>query len=90
MELRDIRCLLIFCRFLQWLETKLTELGMLTHPGYKFTFVLDKTSMFHTILCFYPLVALHALATVQKSGNSSLLGICHDKACQLTLHDKLR
>ena len=46
MELRDIRCLLIFRRFLQWLETKLTELGMLTHPGYKFTFVLDKTSMF--------------------------------------------
>jgi ubiquitin-like domain-containing CTD phosphatase 1 len=25
---------------------KLTELGMLTHPGYKFCFVLDKTSMF--------------------------------------------
>ena len=32
--------------FLKWLETKLTELGMLTHPGYKFCFVLDKTSMF--------------------------------------------
>lgn len=31
---------------LQWLETKLTELGMLTHPGYKFCFVLDKMSMF--------------------------------------------
>lgn len=30
----------------QWLETKLTELGMLTHPGYRFCFVLDKTSMF--------------------------------------------
>ena len=30
----------------RWLETKLTELGMLTHPGYKFCFVLDKTSMF--------------------------------------------
>lgn len=29
-----------------WLETKLTELGMLTHPQYKFCFVLDKTSMF--------------------------------------------
>jgi ubiquitin-like domain-containing CTD phosphatase 1 len=30
----------------RWLETKLTELGMLTHPGYKFCFVMDKTSMF--------------------------------------------
>lgn len=30
----------------RWLETKLTELGMLTNPGYKFCFVLDKTSMF--------------------------------------------
>jgi ubiquitin-like domain-containing CTD phosphatase 1 len=30
----------------RWLETKLTELGMLTHPGYQFCFVLDKTSMF--------------------------------------------
>mmetsp|Transcript_6309 Transcript_6309/g.11218 ORF Transcript_6309/g.11218 Transcript_6309/m.11218 type:complete len:422 (-) Transcript_6309:188-1453(-) len=30
----------------RWLETKLIELGMLTHPGYKFCFVLDKTSMF--------------------------------------------
>lgn len=30
----------------RWLETKLTELGMLTHPGYKICFVLDKTSMF--------------------------------------------
>ena len=35
---------LFSCR--QWLETKLTELGMLTTPGYKFCFVLDKTSMF--------------------------------------------
>lgn len=33
-------------RFRRWLETKLTELGMITHPGYKFAFVLDKTSMF--------------------------------------------
>lgn len=30
----------------RWLETKLIELGMLTHPGYKFCFVMDKTSMF--------------------------------------------
>lgn len=30
----------------RWLETKLTELGMLGHPGYRFSFVLDKTSMF--------------------------------------------
>jgi len=30
----------------RWLETKLTELGMLTNPGYNFCFVLDKTSMF--------------------------------------------
>jgi ubiquitin-like domain-containing CTD phosphatase 1 len=30
----------------RWLETKLIELGMVTHPGYKFCFVLDKTSMF--------------------------------------------
>ena len=30
----------------RWLETKLTELEMLTHPGYRFSFVLDKTSMF--------------------------------------------
>jgi ubiquitin-like domain-containing CTD phosphatase 1 len=33
----------------RWLETKLTELGMLTHPGYRFCFVLDKTSMFSII-----------------------------------------
>ena len=33
-------------KFLQWLEIKLIELGMLTNPGYKFCFVLDKTSMF--------------------------------------------
>ena len=30
----------------RWLETKLIELGMVAHPGYKFCFVLDKTSMF--------------------------------------------
>eukprot|EP00475_Leptophrys_vorax_P004036 TRINITY_DN12387_c0_g1_i1.p1 TRINITY_DN12387_c0_g1~~TRINITY_DN12387_c0_g1_i1.p1 ORF type:complete len:442 (-),score=138.55 TRINITY_DN12387_c0_g1_i1:86-1372(-) len=30
----------------RWLEIKLTELGMLTHPDYKITFVLDKTTMF--------------------------------------------
>jgi ubiquitin-like domain-containing CTD phosphatase 1 len=30
----------------RWLEMKLTELGMITHPGYRFVFVLDKTSMF--------------------------------------------
>lgn len=30
----------------RWLETKLIELGMLANPGYKFCFVLDKTSMF--------------------------------------------
>ena len=30
----------------RWLETKLTELGMVANPGYKFCFVLDKTSMF--------------------------------------------
>mmetsp|Transcript_9217 Transcript_9217/g.19732 ORF Transcript_9217/g.19732 Transcript_9217/m.19732 type:complete len:398 (+) Transcript_9217:83-1276(+) len=30
----------------RWLETKLIELGMVSHPGYKFCFVLDKTSMF--------------------------------------------
>ena len=30
----------------RWLETKLIELGMLSNPGYKFSFVLDKTSMF--------------------------------------------
>jgi len=29
-----------------WLEIKLTELGMLTHPKYKIMFVLDKSSMF--------------------------------------------
>jgi ubiquitin-like domain-containing CTD phosphatase 1 len=33
----------------RWLETKLTELGMLTHPGYRFCFVLDKTSMFTVV-----------------------------------------
>lgn len=33
----------------RWLEVKLTELGMLTHPGYKFVFVLDKTSMFKIV-----------------------------------------
>mmetsp|Transcript_7872 Transcript_7872/g.12509 ORF Transcript_7872/g.12509 Transcript_7872/m.12509 type:complete len:498 (+) Transcript_7872:446-1939(+) len=30
-------------------QVKLTELGMLTHPGYKFCFVLDKTSMFQIV-----------------------------------------
>ena len=30
----------------RWLEMKLTELGMLTHPAYKILFVLDKTCMF--------------------------------------------
>ena len=29
----------------RWLETKLVELGMIAHAGYKFCFVLDKTSM---------------------------------------------
>lgn len=33
----------------RWLETKLTELGMVTHPGYRFCFVLDKTSMFTVV-----------------------------------------
>jgi ubiquitin-like domain-containing CTD phosphatase 1 len=33
----------------RWLETKLIELGMLTHAGYKFCFVLDKTSMFSVV-----------------------------------------
>ena len=33
----------------RWLETKLIELGMLTNPGYKFCFVLDKTSMFSIV-----------------------------------------
>mmetsp|Transcript_47155 Transcript_47155/g.71303 ORF Transcript_47155/g.71303 Transcript_47155/m.71303 type:complete len:261 (+) Transcript_47155:1278-2060(+) len=33
----------------RWLETKLTELGMLTHNGYRFCFVLDKTSMFSVV-----------------------------------------
>jgi len=30
----------------KWLEIKLTELGMLTHPRYKLCFVLDKSCMF--------------------------------------------
>ena len=30
----------------QWVEQKLTALGMLTHPGYKLCFVLDKSAMF--------------------------------------------
>ncbi|KAL3827545.1 hypothetical protein ACHAXA_002042 [Cyclostephanos tholiformis] len=33
----------------RWLEVKLTELGMLTHSGYKICFVLDKTSMFQIV-----------------------------------------
>ena len=33
----------------RWLETKLIELGMVSHPGYKFCFVLDKTSMFQVV-----------------------------------------
>lgn len=33
----------------RWLEIKLTELGMLTNPGYKICFVLDKTSMFRIV-----------------------------------------
>jgi len=30
----------------RWLEAKITELGMLTHPRYKLAFVLDRTAMF--------------------------------------------
>ena len=30
----------------RWLETKLIELGMISHPGYKFCFVLDKVRVF--------------------------------------------
>jgi len=30
----------------RWLEAKVTELGMLTHPDYRIAFVLDRTSMF--------------------------------------------
>ena len=30
----------------RWLEVKLTELGMLSNPGYRICFALDKTSMF--------------------------------------------
>jgi len=30
----------------RWLEMKLTELGILTHPAYKILFVLDKSCMF--------------------------------------------
>jgi ubiquitin-like domain-containing CTD phosphatase 1 len=30
----------------KWLEIKLTELGLLQHPNYKFSFVLDKSCMF--------------------------------------------
>ena len=33
----------------RWLELKMVELGMLTHAGYKFSFVLDKSSMFSII-----------------------------------------
>ncbi|KAL7511068.1 hypothetical protein ACHAXN_011050 [Cyclotella atomus] len=33
----------------RWLEIKLTELGMISHPGYKICFVLDKTSMFKIV-----------------------------------------
>eukprot|EP00804_Cyclotella_cryptica_P015938 CCRYP_019193-RC/>CCRYP_019193-RC protein AED:0.03 eAED:0.03 QI:137/1/1/1/1/1/2/354/416 len=32
-----------------WLEIKLTELGMISHPGYNICFVLDKTSMFKIV-----------------------------------------
>jgi len=31
----------------RWLEVKLTELGILTHPSYRILFVLDKTCMFN-------------------------------------------
>jgi len=34
----------------RWLEVKLTELGLLTHPEFKISFVLDKSSMFSIIL----------------------------------------
>jgi ubiquitin-like domain-containing CTD phosphatase 1 len=30
----------------RWLEAKITELGMLHHPDYKISFVLDQSSMF--------------------------------------------
>jgi ubiquitin-like domain-containing CTD phosphatase 1 len=33
----------------RWLELKLTELGLLDHAGFKFCFVLDKTSMFSIV-----------------------------------------
>jgi len=31
----------------RWLEVKLTELGILTHPSYRILFVLDKSCMFN-------------------------------------------
>eukprot|EP00937_MAST-01D_sp_MAST-1D-sp2_P000063 g63.t1 len=34
----------------RWVEIKLTELGMLTHPSYKICFVLDKSAMFKIAL----------------------------------------
>ncbi|KAL3894943.1 MAG: hypothetical protein SGCHY_004985, partial [Lobulomycetales sp.] len=30
----------------KWLEMKITELGLLTHPAYRIAFVMDRTSMF--------------------------------------------
>jgi ubiquitin-like domain-containing CTD phosphatase 1 len=30
----------------KWLEMKITELGLLTHPAYRVAWVMDRTSMF--------------------------------------------
>jgi len=57
----------------RWLEMKLTELGMLTHPAYKILFVLDKTCMFR-------------VTPVQPSSASGERRKHHVKALELVWH----
>ena len=57
----------------RWLEMKLTELGMLTHPAYKILFVLDKTCMFR-------------VTPVQPSASTGERRKHHVKALELIWH----
>jgi ubiquitin-like domain-containing CTD phosphatase 1 len=61
----------------RWLETKLIELGMLSHPHYRFCFVLDKTSMF-------PITSTTSTATTrQNQSQKHQLYTHHVKPLQL-------
>jgi ubiquitin-like domain-containing CTD phosphatase 1 len=42
----------------RWLETKLIELNMITHPGYKFCFVLDKVKRTYILFLYFRFILL--------------------------------